>query len=101
MSDGVHVDPPLICKTAAKNAFCQRIKIEVATYEAVLTLNDGQKSKIVVLERLGIIPGKNVAKWANAVDIARIKKAQEQAKLATKEVRKAQKTVRQRPTGTP
>lgn len=81
----------LIWKTAPKNAFCQRTKVEVATYEAVLTFNDGQKSKFVVLERLGITPGKNLVKWANAVDIVRIKKAQEQAQLATKEARKARR----------
>ncbi|KAK3926587.1 MTRF1L release factor glutamine methyltransferase [Frankliniella fusca] len=81
----------LVWKTVPKTVFCQRTKVEIGTYEAVLTFNDGQKSKIDVLDRIGVIAGKNLVNWANTVDMARINKADKRAQQETKEARRARR----------
>ncbi|KAE8746698.1 hypothetical protein FOCC_FOCC006561 [Frankliniella occidentalis] len=77
----------LVWKTIPKTLFCQRTKLELGTYEAVLTFNDGQKSKIEVLNRISGVAGRHQINWANTVDKARIDKADHRAENETKEAR--------------
>lgn len=81
----------MVWKNVSKTIFCQRTKIELGTYDAVLTFNDGQKSKIQVLDRMGVTAGRHMITWANAVDKARIIKANQRAEQETKEARRARR----------
>ncbi|XP_034256368.1 uncharacterized protein LOC117654216 [Thrips palmi] len=81
----------LVWKAVPKTIFCQRLKVELGTYDAVLTFNDGQKSKIQVLDRIGVTAGRHMINWANSVDAARIKKADQRAEQETKEARRARR----------
>lgn len=71
-----------------------RIIIEIGTYDAFITLNNGLNKRVEVLKRLGITIGKNKIKILKNEDGTHISSAEKRASIAMIEARKNRKRLR-------
>lgn len=78
----------LIWKNVPKNIFCGLSVLQLGVASAVLVFNKGQKSHLLVLESLGLVPGKHLVKFCNMSDWLRVKKANQRWSESSKEARK-------------
>jgi hypothetical protein len=79
----------MICRIAPKGVFVGRETIEMAVCDAVLVFNEGQKSRLKVLQALAVTPGKYCLKWVNSENRRRTKEAETATLLTSKEARMA------------
>ena len=64
----------LIWKRCPKNVFLERTALTVGVTSAVLQFNDGQKSLVTVLEKLGVKPGAVMQSYCISEDKSRVQK---------------------------
>lgn len=57
-----------IWKNVPKQFFCGRKLLEIGVSEAVLIFNGGQKSRLDVVSKFGVLPGKYFGRYCNEID---------------------------------
>lgn len=67
-----------------------RNTLELGTYDAVATYNEGNIAKCQVLQKLGIVPGRNFVEAMKQFDEIRIKKADKAVDEVEKKCRQKQ-----------
>lgn len=80
-----------IWKVCPKTGFYGRRVVQIGTYDAVVTFNDGMDGRLKVFERLEVPVGHNMIIYFRNEDMRRISSSQKKAKQSTKESRKARK----------
>jgi len=81
----------LIWRIVPKTVYVGKKTVEVAVNDAVLVFNDGQGSRVRVLEGLGITAGKYLVRRINAQNKRRIQHADVALQQSSKEARTARR----------
>lgn len=80
----------IIWSRIPKTTFVMRNTLELGTYDAVATYNEGNIVKCQVLQKLGIVPGRNFVEVMKQFDEIRIKKADKAVDEVEKKCRQKQ-----------
>ncbi|CAN7995809.1 unnamed protein product, partial [Ixodes hexagonus] len=86
----------VVWECAPKNVFVGLQTLRMATFDAVITFNDGSIARASVLKSCGLNPGRNTIKWLMEVDRTRIYFADRAARQLTKEARQARRQAEKR-----
>lgn len=79
-----------------KRVFVTLPTLKYGVYSAVCTFNDGFKSKVQVMEKLGFWPGKNLVKAMETLEASRLQEAEKKAQDVQKKIRYARAMKRKR-----
>lgn len=74
-----------------KLVFVRRHTLKLGVYDAILTFNDGQSSKLAIYKKLGLTLCERSVKALREIDILRVKKAEKATESMSKEARQARR----------
>lgn len=83
-----------IWKICPKTGFAGHKVISIAVNDAVMTFNDGMKSRNQVIEKLQLVLGQYSFHAIDKIDTLRVNTCSKKAEESTKEARKARKRLR-------
>lgn len=79
-----------------ENVFLGMEMLKTATFDAVLTFNEGCMARVNVLKAFGISPVRNTVMWLGEVDRCRLYFAKREAEHMTKQARETRKQAKKR-----